>query len=175
MVFHWSLSDSKFPLVIRTLLSILPDLNNTEVWMDLTRPLITKSSNPCGNLWWLYRRAPITIRISFSFMFHSFFFFVSVLGLGSYLSFCFPSVLPDGQPERLTALLGSFFFPFFFFFLLLIITRSDRLAEVLYVCISSHYHYYNTPKEFCLIGWGCRIHWLHLCRGVELHPNECLR
>ena len=22
------------------------------------------------------------------------------------------------------------------------------------------------------VGWGCRIHWLHLCRGVRL-PNEC--
>ena len=25
----------------------------------------------------------------------------------------------------------------------------------------------------CPVGWGCRIHWLHLCRGVRLHPNEC--
>ena len=23
------------------------------------------------------------------------------------------------------------------------------------------------------VGWGCRIHWLHLCWGVKLPPNEC--
>ena len=32
MVSHWSLSDSKFPQVSRTLLSILTDLNNAVVW-----------------------------------------------------------------------------------------------------------------------------------------------
>ena len=25
----------------------------------------------------------------------------------------------------------------------------------------------------CPVGWGCRIHWLHLCRGVRPPPNEC--
>ena len=25
---------------------------------------------------------------------------------------------------------------------------------------------------FCPVGWGCRIHRLHLCRGVR-PPNEC--
>ena len=23
------------------------------------------------------------------------------------------------------------------------------------------------------VGWGCKIHRLHLCRGIKLHPNEC--
>ena len=23
------------------------------------------------------------------------------------------------------------------------------------------------------VGWGCRIHQLHLCRGVRPPPNEC--
>ena len=26
---------------------------------------------------------------------------------------------------------------------------------------------------FCSVGWGCRIHWLHLCRGVLTPPNDC--
>ena len=26
---------------------------------------------------------------------------------------------------------------------------------------------------YCLVGWGCRIHWLHLCRGVNPPPHEC--
>ena len=25
---------------------------------------------------------------------------------------------------------------------------------------------------YCPVGWGCRIHWLHLCRGVR-PPHEC--
>ena len=26
----------------------------------------------------------------------------------------------------------------------------------------------------CPVGWGCRIHWLHLCRGVRPpSPNKC--
>ena len=25
----------------------------------------------------------------------------------------------------------------------------------------------------CPVSWGCRIHWLHLCRGVRPPPNEC--
>ena len=35
MVYHWSQSDSKFPQVSRTLLSIQVNLNNAEVWMVL--------------------------------------------------------------------------------------------------------------------------------------------
>ena len=27
-------------------------------------------------------------------------------------------------------------------------------------------------KKLCSVGWGCRIHWLHLCRGVR-PPNKC--
>ena len=26
--------------------------------------------------------------------------------------------------------------------------------------------------KHCPVGWGCSIHWLHLCRGVKT-PNEC--
>ena len=28
--------------------------------------------------------------------------------------------------------------------------------------------------SFSWTGWGCRIHQLHLCRGVRPLPNECL-
>ena len=30
----------------------------------------------------------------------------------------------------------------------------------------------TTPKPACPVSWGCRIHWLHLCRGVR-PPTEC--
>ena len=43
-VFFWNLSDSKFPQVDRTFLSILADFNNAVVWMVSTPPLISKCS-----------------------------------------------------------------------------------------------------------------------------------
>ena len=55
MVFHCSLSDNKSPQVLGTLLRILADLNRAVSWMISTRPLISNSSCPFTNLWWLYR------------------------------------------------------------------------------------------------------------------------
>ena len=61
MIFHWNLSDSKFPL-----LSILAVLNNAVVWMVSTRP-------PTSQSLVTVLKAPITIGIIVIFMFHSFF------------------------------------------------------------------------------------------------------
>ena len=69
--FHWSLSDSKSPLVSRTLLSIL--LNNAVVWTVSTCHIISKALGPCTNLLATIPRAPITIGITVTFMFHSIF------------------------------------------------------------------------------------------------------
>ena len=57
--------------VSRTLLSILADLNSTVVW--ITRVLISDSSSPCTNLLVTVPRAPITIGITVTFIFYSFF------------------------------------------------------------------------------------------------------
>ena len=46
MVFHWSLSDSKYPQVSRTLLSILADLNNAVIWMVAICPSISFQTPP---------------------------------------------------------------------------------------------------------------------------------
>ena len=46
VVFLWSLSDSKFPQISRTFLSILGDLNNAVVWMLSILPLISYSFSP---------------------------------------------------------------------------------------------------------------------------------
>ena len=66
------MSDSKFPQVSRTLLSILVDLSNAVVWMVSTRPLISKSSNffitPLG----IIPSAPITTGFTVIIMFHFF-------------------------------------------------------------------------------------------------------
>ena len=63
MVFHWNLSDCKYPQVSRTLLSILAVLNNVVVWMVSTRPLTSKSSSPFSNPLVTVPNAPITIGI----------------------------------------------------------------------------------------------------------------
>ena len=73
MAFHWRLSDSKSPLVSRTLLSILAVLNNAVVWMVSTRPPTSKSSRIFNNPLVTVPKAPITIDKIVTFIFHSFF------------------------------------------------------------------------------------------------------
>ena len=72
MDFHWSLSDSKSPQVFWTLLSIVAVLNNAVVWMVSTRPPTSKSSIPFNNPLVTVPKAPITIGIIVTFMFHCF-------------------------------------------------------------------------------------------------------
>ena len=74
-IFHWSLSDSKSPPVSRTLLSSLVVLNNAAVWMVSTRPPTSNSSRPFNNPFVTVLKAPITIGIIVTFIFHSFFQF----------------------------------------------------------------------------------------------------
>ena len=105
MVFHWSLSDSKFPHVSRTFLSILADLNHVVVWMVSTRPLISKSSNPFKNPSVTVPRAPITIWYKGPFHVFSFFNF---RGSSTYSSF--HSLLLCGQPEQQSPQFWNFSF-----------------------------------------------------------------
>ena len=63
----------RFPQFSRTLLSILADLNNAEVWMVSNRPVISKSSSPCTSPFVSVPRAPSTIGINVAYMFRSFF------------------------------------------------------------------------------------------------------
>ena len=72
MVFHWNLSDSKYPQDSRTLLNILAYLNKAVFWMVSTRSVISKSSSPFINPSVTVPRALITIGINVSFMFQSF-------------------------------------------------------------------------------------------------------
>ena len=75
MVFHWNLRDSKSYQISRTLLSILAVVNNYVVWMVSTRPPTSKSSIPFNNSLVTVPKAPMTIGIIVTFMFHSVFFF----------------------------------------------------------------------------------------------------
>ena len=118
MVSHWSLSDWKSPQVS----SILVDLNNAVAWMLPTHPLISKFFSPCTNLFVTLPNGLMTTGIAVTFLFHSFF---SSLARSTYLSLSLSFTL--SQPEQ--QLFGRFSF-------LLIISRSGRLAEIMWsICI----------------------------------------
>ena len=70
--------------VSRILLSILTDINKVAVWMISIYPFISKSSSPYTNPLVTVPRVPITIGITFTFMFHIFF---TSLVRSKYLSF----------------------------------------------------------------------------------------
>ena len=107
IVFHWSLSDSKSPQVSRTLLSILADLNSTVLWMVSTRVLLSTSSSPLTSPLVTVPSAPITIGITVTFMFRSFF---SSQARSQILIIFFHllSILLCGRPERQSPLFGRF-------------------------------------------------------------------
>ena len=67
-----------------TFLSILAVLNNTVVWMVSTDPPTSKSSRPLNNPLVTVPKAPISISIIVTFMFHSFF---NSLARSRYLAF----------------------------------------------------------------------------------------
>ena len=73
MGFHWRLNDSKSPQYSTTLLSILAILNNAVVLMVSTRAPTSKSSRPFNYPLVTVPKAPITIGIIVTFIFHSFF------------------------------------------------------------------------------------------------------
>ena len=120
MVSHWSLRDSIYPQVSRTLFSILADLNNTLIGMVSTRFPISKSSNRCVNLV-IAPSVLITIGITVIFMFHCFF---RSLSRSRYLSFLFLTLIwgPPGQQ--------SLQFATFSLFLFMTLSRSCRLAKI---------------------------------------------
>ena len=82
MVFHWSLSDDSLQ-ISRTILSILTVLNNVVVYMVSTHPPASKSSSPFNNSFVTVSKAPITIGIIVTFMFHNF-FSISLQGRRNY-------------------------------------------------------------------------------------------
>ena len=67
----------KCPQVSWTLLSILAVFNNAVIWMVSTRPPTSMSFRPFNNPLVFVPKAPITIGIIVTFMFHSFFQFSS--------------------------------------------------------------------------------------------------
>ena len=152
MLSYWILSESKFFQVSRTLLSILADLKNAIIWMISTSPLISKSSSPFTNPSRIVQNVPITIGITVTFMFHSF-FLVPKQSPGTYfifqifVFFQFYSVVCWYSKFNNSA--GSLF--------LLTITRAGHLAEIRgSVYISKLQRNLRVP--FC---WKYSVFWLY--------------
>ena len=175
MVFHWRLSDRKSHQVSRTLLSILAIFKNAVVWMVSTQPPTSKSSRPFNIPLVTVPKAPITIGMIVTFMFHSFF---NSLVRSMYLSFfshSFSFILWSAGTAKSTIL------QIFFFFFLLIIIRSGLRAEIWWsVCISkSHRSLY---VSFSRRGAGLSIHllvwsnlnFLHNSQWITLLTPSCL-
>ena len=59
--------------LLRTLLTILADLNNAVVWIFPSRPPIFNSSSPLSRPLGTFLSAPITIGCTVTFMFHNIF------------------------------------------------------------------------------------------------------
>ena len=128
MVFHWSLSDSKSPLVSRTLLSIRAVLNNAVVWMVSTCPPTSKSSSPFSNPLVTVPNAPITIGIIVTCMFHIFFNSLARSRYLSLFSHSFSFILWSAGTAKSTILQVLSF--------LLIIIKSRLLAGIIIIIIS---------------------------------------
>ena len=125
MVCRWGLSDSKYPRVSKTLLSIL---NSGVVWMVSTCPPISKFSSLYTNPLVTVPSTPITSAITVTFVFHDFY---SSQARSRYLflfSLSFSFTLWSAGTAKITSRHVLFFFLFFFFFFT--ITTSGRLAEI---------------------------------------------
>ena len=109
MAFHGNLSDSNYPQVSRTFLSILTVLNNVIFWMVSTRPPTSKSSSPFSNPLVNVPKAPITIGIIVTFMFHSFFNSLARSRYLSFFSLSFSFILWSAGTAKSNFLLVLFF------------------------------------------------------------------
>ena len=174
MVFHWSLSESKSPQVSRTRLRILAVLSNAVIWIVSTRPPTSKSSRPFNNPLVIVPKAPITIGIIVTFMFHSFF---NSLARSRYLSFfahSFRFIRWSAGIAKSTILQVLFF--------LLIIIRKGLLAGIRWsVCmLKSHRSlcesFSRTGAGLCiyhLLVWS-NLNFLHISQWITLSTQSCL-
>ena len=121
MAFHWSLSDSKFPQVSWTLLSILTDLNNAVLWI-VSVLLISSSSDPISKIFGTIPCAPNIICITVTLIVHNFLVLWQVLSIC--LSFHFQLFPLSGLEEM------AKFTRWQVLFYLLIIAKSDLLIRI---------------------------------------------
>ena len=166
MVFRCSLSNRRSPQVSRTLLRILAVLHNVVVWMVFTYPLISMSSSSFKRFLVTVPKAPITIGIFVTFMFHYFLKFpskVQVLIL-LFSFFQFYSVVSwdhcDGKFFKIPKT-GLYFF-----------TCEDGVGWHLISCrISPRSEFFPRAHKNWHIMWGINLglDWPPLARGSKFH------
>ena len=49
---------------------------------------------------------------------------------------------------------------------------QDQLKQYCYALFFPKQHWNSVTKNYCVVGCGCRIYRLHLCRGVTPPHNE---
>ena len=169
-VFHWSLSHSKSLQISWSLLCILAVLKKAVVWLVSTCPIISKSSSPFNNPLVTLPKAPITIGIIVTFMFHSCFQFPckeEVL----ILLFTFPqfySVISQSTILQVLSLSLSLSFVDYF----------QRLSDQ-FVCQSpievyvSHSQGHAALYIYHLFVWS-NLNFLHISRCITLSTQSCL-
>ena len=132
--------------------------------MVAIRPLISKFFGPCISPLLTVRRALITIGITVTYMFHSFFYF---LASSRYLSWSTGTTKSTNRQDT---------------FFLLIIIRSGRLADVRWsVCISKSekclcVSFFTTDTRFCiyqLFVWT-NFNFLDNSQWIALPTQLCL-
>ena len=148
--------------------------------MVSTRPPTCKSSSPFNNPLVTVPKAPITICIIVTFMFHSLFLFLVRSRYLSFFSLSFSFILWSTGTEKSTIFQILFFF--FVFFCLLLIIRSGFLAEIWWsVCMSKSHRsscvsFSRTDAGLCiyhLFVWS-NLNFLHISQGIRLPTQSCL-
>ena len=129
MVYHRILSDSKFPQVPRTLLSILTDLNNAVVRIVSIRPPISNSSSPLFKPLVTDPRTPIINGITVTLMFYS---FLSSLARFKNLSlFSLPMIFTLWSTRTVKSKIRQvLFFSFIFLLFFFVMTRFGLLTGI---------------------------------------------
>ena len=142
--------------------------------MVSTRPLTSKSSSPFSNPLVTVSKAPITIDIIVTYMFHSFFNFLARSRYLSFFSHSFSFILWSAGTVKSTILQ--------FLFFLLIIIRSGLLAEIWWsVCMSKSHRslcvlFSRTGAGLCiyhLLLWS-KSNFLHISQCITLPTQSCL-
>ena len=95
----WSLRNYRFFQISRTLLSILADLNNAEIWMVSILPLFSNSSSLFSECLGTVPGAPFIIGITVTLMFHRLFLLSSKIRVFVCIFAFFYSELESGLSD----------------------------------------------------------------------------
>ena len=172
MVFPRSLSDTKSLQVSWTNLSILDDLNNASVWIVSIRLPISNSTSLLTKLQGTIPSAPITVGITVTLTFHSFFFSSLAKFKNIVLSFCFLFFYSVVWRQN----------PLFDWFSFLCLLLQSLLLGIRWSVLTSKSQilqcvlFYRTDSGLCiyhLVVWS-NFNFLHNSRWITFLTQLCL-